>query len=69
MSEFIFAMFFGIVLGFVGAFSYVSEDQWNKAQELCKPNGGLGSYVSNPIGPPDITCKNGAEFTLKSDSK
>ena len=68
MSE-IISWIGGILLGVACAFSYVTETQWNKAQELCKPNNGLSSYVSNLIGPPDITCKNGAEFTLKSDSK
>ena len=68
MSE-IISWIGGILLGVACAFSYVTETQWNKAQELCKPNGGLSSYVSNPIGPPDITCKNGAEFTIKGENK
>lgn len=57
----------GVLLGVMWAFSYVTEDQFAKAQEMCKPNGGMSKYVSNSVGYPSIACKNGAKFTIKDE--
>jgi hypothetical protein len=66
MSEVIFWLL-GLWLGVVWAFSTVTEDQFAKAQEMCKTNGGMIKYVSNSVGYPDVTCKNGAKFTIKDE--
>lgn len=55
----------GLFLGVIWSFSHVTENQWSQANNLCDSNGGLTRYVSNTVGEPQITCKNGAKFTLK----
>lgn len=63
MSELI-AYASGVFIALVCAFSTVTETQWTEANNLCSPNGGLTRYVSDTLGSPRITCKNGAKFTL-----
>ena len=66
MSEVIFWVV-GLWLGVSLAFSTVTEDQFAKAQEMCKANGGMSKYVSKSVGYPDVTCKNGAKFTIEDE--
>jgi hypothetical protein len=68
MSEVIFWVM-GIWIGIGWAFSTVTEDQFTKAQELCKTNGGMLEYRSPSVGYPSITCKNGAKFTVKESNQ
>jgi len=64
MSELTF-LFLGIFFGVISAFSYVTENEWNQGQEMCKLNGGMQKFVAKPFENPEVTCVNGAYFTLK----
>lgn len=66
MSELIF-LCLGVFLGVCGAFSRVEESQFNQALEFCKGNGGLELYLAKPVGNAEITCVNGARFTLQEE--
>lgn len=64
MSEFI-AWVFGIFLGVISAYTYVTESQWSQGQEVCRMNGGLSSFRASPFEDRKVDCVNGANFTLK----
>lgn len=68
MSE-ILTMFIGFALALLMISKDITEEQFAEAAALCKTNGGLEEYTVGAIGLPVVTCKNGAEFTIKGENK
>lgn len=66
MSELFWAVL-GILLGLTFAFSRVTEQDFQKAIDVCAPNGGLEVYITNVVGGADVYCKNDAKFKMKEE--
>lgn len=60
---------FGIFLGMISSFAFVTESDWTQGQEKCSLNGGLKTFKVSPADNPKVTCVNGAYFILKEVSK
>lgn len=58
------AIVFGAFMGVITVNISVTENEWTKAQELCKNNGGLSAFSAEVVGAPRVTCTNGAKFTI-----
>ena len=57
----------GILLGLTFAFSRMTEQDFQKAIDVCIPNGGLEVYIANTVGAADVYCKNDAKFKMKEE--
>jgi hypothetical protein len=55
----------GFLLVIVVANTYIKHDVIDKFNELCINNEGIDSIRIPIIGTPEVTCKNGAKFTIK----
>ena len=66
MSE-LFCAVVGILLGLTFAFSRMTEQDFQKAIDVCGPNGGLEVYIANTVGAADVYCKNDAKFKMKGE--
>lgn len=66
MSE-LFFVGLGILLGLTFAFSRMTEQDFQKAIDVCIPNGGLEVYIANTVGAADVYCKNDAKFKMKGE--
>ena len=64
MSELVFLVL-GIMLGISLTVVSVDPPTWVKAQGMCEANGGVEEYQANLLGNPNVTCVNGARFTLR----
>lgn len=55
----------GFLLGMLFVNTYIKHDVINKFNELCINNEGIDSIRIPKVGTPEVTCKNGAKFTIK----
>lgn len=66
MNE-LFCAIMGIILGLTFAFSRVTEQDFQKALDVCVPNEGLRVYVTSVVGGAYVYCKNDAKFKMEGE--